>query len=56
MLLDRVAKFGFVGAIGTILISLGTFGLIGIAWAERTAGFEGKTLGTILIIWIGGRR
>lgn len=43
-----------VGAIGVVLISLGTLGLMGIAWAERAAGFEGRAIGTILIIGVGG--
>lgn len=54
MMLDRVAKFGFVGAIGVILISLGTFGLMAVAWAERTAGFDGRAIGIVLIVWVGG--
>lgn len=54
MLLDRVAKFGVIGAIGISLISLGAFWLMEITWANRVAGVEGKARGTVLIIAVAG--
>lgn len=52
--LGRVAKFGSVGAIGVVLISLGTAGLMGMAWADRISGSEGMAVGTMIIIGIAG--
>lgn len=54
MLLDRIAKFGFVGAIGVTAISLGTLWLTGIVWANRIAGYEGRAKSTILIVVAAG--
>lgn len=54
MELDRAAKFGTIGAIGAVLISLGTVGVGWLAWANRTAGAEGSAMGTIAMVWIGG--
>lgn len=52
--LGRAAKFGSVGAIGVILISLGTAGLMGMAWADRISGSEGMAIGTVTIVGIAG--
>jgi len=54
MRIDRAAKFGLVGAVGAIAISLATFGLARIAWMNRTAGFEGRAMGTVAIVLIAG--
>jgi len=54
MELDRAAKFGTIGAVGVILIALGTVGLGWVAWADRIAGAEGMTLGTVVLVGIGG--
>lgn len=50
----RAAKFGFLGAIGVILISLGTSGLMVKAWVDRTAGSEGDAIGLMMIVGIAG--
>lgn len=52
--LGRAAKFGSVGAIGVILIALGTTGLMGMAWADRISGSEGMAIGTMMIVGIAG--
>lgn len=52
--LGRAARFGFVGAIGVILITLGTYGLMGLAWADRVAGSEGNAIATMTIVGIAG--
>jgi hypothetical protein len=52
--LGRAGKFGSVGAFGVILISLGTFGLMGIAWSDRVSGAEGMAIGTMILVGIGG--
>lgn len=54
MQLDRAAKYGVIGAIGVILISLVTFGLSRVVWATRISGFEGKAIDTIMIVGVGG--
>lgn len=54
MELDRVAKFGTIGAVGVVLISLGTVGLGWIAWTDRIAGAEGMALGTVVLVGIAG--
>lgn len=52
--IGRAAKFGSLGAIGVILIYLGTYSLMGVAWADRVAGSEGDAIGTIMIVGIAG--
>lgn len=52
--LGRAAKFGFVGALGVILLSLGTYGLMGLVWANRISGVEGRATDTMMIIGIAG--
>ena len=52
--LGRAAKFGSLGSIGVILISLATGGLMGMAWANRLSGAEGMAIGTVLIVGIVG--
>ncbi|MFB6309333.1 MAG: hypothetical protein ABEH35_08390 [Haloarculaceae archaeon] len=52
--LDRVAKFGAVGAGGVVLISLGTVGGGWVAWTNRTAGAEASAVGTVAIVAIAG--
>lgn len=52
--LDRVAKFGVIGAVGIVLISLGTGGLMGLAWADRVVGHEGRAMGTVAVVGIVG--
>jgi len=52
--LDRVAKFGSVGAIGVVLVSLGTCGLIWLAWNDRVSGAEGMAIGTMILVGIAG--
>ncbi len=46
----RAAKYGSIAAGGALLISIGTGGLMRIAWAERTAGFEGRAMGVVLLV------
>lgn len=52
--LDRAAKFGIIGAVGVVLISLGTVGLGWVAWTDRVAGAEGMALGTVVLVGIAG--
>ena len=52
--LGRAAKFGSVGAIGVVLIALGTAGLMGLAWADRVSGSEGMAIGTVILVGVGG--
>jgi hypothetical protein len=52
--LGRATKFGSVGAIGVVLISLGTAGLMWMAWADRISGSEGTAVGTVLFVGIAG--
>jgi hypothetical protein len=52
--LGRATRFGSVGAIGVILISLGTAGVMGMAWADRISSSEGMALGSMMIIGIAG--
>jgi hypothetical protein len=52
--LDRAAKFGTIGAVGVVLISVGTVGLGWVAWTDRIAGAEGMALGTVALVGIGG--
>jgi len=52
--IDRAAKYGTIGAIGVILISLSTYGLMGMAWANRLAGAEGDARGTMMIVGVAG--
>lgn len=52
--LDRAAKFGTIGAAGTVLIALGTVGLGWVAWADRVAGADGMALGTVVLVGIAG--
>ncbi|GAB3311243.1 hypothetical protein EI982_04840 [Haloplanus rallus] len=52
--LDRAAKFGSVGAIGVVLVALGTVGLMRLAWTERISGAEGMAVGTVVIVGIAG--
>jgi Co/Zn/Cd efflux system component len=52
--LGRTAKFGSVGAIGGVLISLATSGLMWMAWNDRISGAEGMAIGTMILVGIGG--
>jgi hypothetical protein len=52
--LGRATKFGSVGAVGVVLIALGTAGLMGMAWADRISGSEGMAIGTVILVGIGG--
>lgn len=52
--LGRAPKFGSVGSIGVILIALGSFGLMGMAWNSRISGAEGMTIGTMILVGIAG--
>jgi len=52
--LGRATKYGSVGAIGVVLISLATAGLMGMAWADRISGSEGMAIGTMILVGIGG--
>jgi hypothetical protein len=52
--LNRAAKFGSVGAIGVVLISLGTASLMGMAWSDRIRGSEGMAVGSVVIVGILG--
>lgn len=54
MELDRVAKFGTIGAVGVVLILSSTVGLGLIAWTDRVAGAEGMALGTVALVGIAG--
>lgn len=54
MELDRAAKFGTIGAIGVILISLATLGLSWAAWADRIAGAEAQAMGTVVVVTLAG--
>jgi hypothetical protein len=54
MNLGRTAKFGTVGAVGVILISLVTYGLMWIAWNDRISGAEGMAIGTMILVALGG--
>lgn len=54
MRLDRAAKFGFVATIGVTAISLATFLMIRMVWANRISGFEGKSIATIVLVGAGG--
>ncbi|WP_318569349.1 hypothetical protein [Salinigranum marinum] len=52
--LARAAKFGSVGATGVILISFGSAGLMGMAWADRISGSEGMAIGSMMMVGIAG--
>jgi len=54
MNLGRTAKFGSVGAVGVILISLVTYGLMWMAWNGRISGAEGMAIGTMILVAVGG--
>jgi len=54
MNLGRTAKFGSVGAVGVILISLVTYGLMWMAWNDRISGAEGMAIGTMILVAVGG--
>lgn len=54
MRIDRAAKFGFVATIGVTAISLATFLMMRMVWANRISGFEGKAMATIALIGAGG--
>ncbi len=54
MELGRAAKYGSIATGGAILISIGTGWLMQIAWAERTAGFEGKAMGVVMLVALAG--
>ncbi len=50
----RASRFGVVGAVGVILLALGTYGLMGMVWADRISGAEGMAIHTMLIVAIAG--
>lgn len=52
--LGRAAKYGTIGAVGFVIITLGTGGLMQLAWADRVAGHEGRAMGTVAIVGIVG--
>lgn len=52
--LGRAARYGVIGAVGFVIISLGTGGLMQLAWADRVAGYEGKAMGTVALVGILG--
>lgn len=54
MNLGRASKFGLVGAIGVIIISIGAYGLMAMAWSDRIRGSEGMVIASIVIIGIAG--
>lgn len=54
MRIDRAAKFGFVATIGVTAISLATLLMTRMVWANRISGFEGKAIGTILVVVVAG--
>ena len=52
--LGRAARYGLIGAVGFVLISLGTGGLMGLAWADRVSGHEGRAMGVVAMVGIAG--
>ena len=52
--LGRAAKYGLIGAVGFVLIWLGTGGLMGLAWADRVSGHEGRAMGVVALVGILG--
>jgi len=52
--IGRAAKYGTIGAIGVILISLGTYALMGMVWANRIASAEGDATATMMIVGVAG--
>lgn len=54
MNLGRATKYGLVGAIGVILLSLGTYGLMELAWADRVAGAEEMAFRTVMLVGLAG--
>jgi uncharacterized protein YybS (DUF2232 family) len=52
--LGRAAKYGSASALGVVLISLGTSGLMGTVWNDRLSGAEGMAIANIIMIGILG--
>lgn len=52
--IGRAARYGTVGAIGVVLISLGTYGLMGMVWASRIAGSKGDARRTMMVVAVAG--
>jgi len=52
--LGRAAKYGSASALGVVLISLGTYDLMGTVWNDRLSGAEGMAVANIVTIGILG--
>lgn len=52
--LGRTATFGAWGAVGVVLIMLGTHGLMWLAWNDRISGAEGMAIGTMILVAVAG--
>jgi hypothetical protein len=52
--LDRAAKFGSVGAVGVVFLSLSSSVLMAMAWNDRISGSEGTAIGTVMLVGIAG--
>ena len=50
--IGQTVKFNSVGA-SVILVSLGTYAIMGMVWTDRIAGQEGKAIGEMQIGHIG---